>query len=101
MARREYGGNKVSERIGDSLVRMDVQVEERGFEGETLMGMTIQTPWKRGDDWMVVLRANFEGEPMVAFHTADTLYEVMRGVAERFVNKSLEWKEDEYAKGNR
>lgn len=97
MAGKQYAGDRVSIRVGDSLVRADYQIEERGLEGEKLVGITIQTVWTRGNDYLIVGRLRVNGEAYVAFHSADTLYEAIRGFCERYTNRTLEWKEDQYA----
>lgn len=96
-SRREFGGAAVLERIGTALVRADLAILDRGDDDEMLLTITVQTPWKRGADYLVVGRMLTGGRHIVAFHGADTLYEALRGFSERFVNKQLVWKDDEYA----
>lgn len=95
-SRREFGGETVSRRIGEALVRADQRIEDFGLEGYQLMSLTIQTPWKRGSEFLVVGRIETGGTKCVAFHSADTLYEALRGFCERFTDKRLELKEDQY-----
>lgn len=94
--RREFGGVTVSTRIGESIVRADQRIEDYGLDGYQLMSLTVQTPWKRGSEFLVVGRIETGGSKYVAFHSADTLYEALRGFCERFTDKRLELKEDTY-----
>lgn len=95
--RREYGGATHSQRIGETLVRADDRIRRHGEDDFMLMGVTIQTPWKRGDGFLVIGRIETGGQSYVAFHSSDVLYEALRGFFDRFNDGTLELREDEYA----
>lgn len=89
--------DKLVANLADSVVRADGAIERWGDEDVYIQSMTISTIWKGRDDYMVVVRANVGGQSKVAFHAAETFYEAVKGVCDRIVNKSLAWKDDQYA----
>lgn len=92
----KYGGRLVVENIGYSLVTCDKKVEEYADDDYYLMSFTVQTPHKRGSDYLVIGRIETGGDKMVCFHSGDTLYEAVKGFCDRFVNKSHKLREDEH-----
>ena len=95
--RQSRAFERIYERIADNLVTLDRQIDEQANEDIYLMSITINTPWKSGDDYLVIARAQIGAEKVVAFHGADTIYEALTGFATRFSHKQLTWKEDKYA----
>jgi len=94
--RRSIGAD-IAEQVGAELIRADAHLYEYGKDYAELHSLTIQTTWKRGDSFLVVGRFEVDGHKLVSFHSADSLYGVLRGFFTRFNNKSLEFKEDSYA----
>lgn len=95
--RREFGGDSHSRKIGETIVRADNRIQEFGNDDVRLMSLTVQTPWKRGDGYLVIGRIETGGQSYVAFHSSDVLYEALRGFFDRFNDSTLELKEDQYA----
>jgi len=62
-----------------------------------LEGFSVRAPLVRGGEFLATLRGtDHEGGPVVAFHTATTLDELVRGVAGRLASGQLKWRVDEY-----
>lgn len=63
-----------------------------------ITGLSIRGPRVRGDEFLMVVRGvDHEGLPLVAFHSAMSLGEVLRGGEARIANGTLKWKPDEFA----
>lgn len=88
---------KLMGRIADTLVRMNDKIDDYSDEDIYLRGMTIQTPWHGREDYLIILRATIGGQQVVAFSSGETFYEAVKVACERFINRTLKWKEDEYA----
>jgi len=83
-------------RIAEQLARAEY-VWERLAEGMTeVVSFSVRLPQYAGGEYLVVVRAIQDGKPVVGFHSADTLSEVLRGVLARLTNGSIKWKADKY-----
>lgn len=106
MKRRGVDGNSVAsaaefdrqmQQLGIALMRFE-GVADRLYDQETsLLSMSIRLKGDGRADYLIVLRARYEGAAWVSFHSADTLAEAMRGMVARLENGSVKWKEDQYA----
>ena len=83
--------------IGEAITRVDGGIGTKIEEGTFLLGITIKAPVDQGADWLAVVRADVEGVRVVAFHSADTLTDVIKGACNRYTYNKLKWKDDEYA----
>lgn len=61
-----------------------------------LVSIRIKVPDGELDDWFVILQGDSQEGAVVAFHAGTTMREAARGALERYVNKSLKWRPDEY-----
>ena len=91
-----YGSRLVPEKIGDSLIRLDKTIEDYADDDVYLMSFTVKTTHQRGGEYLLVARIETGGAKYVAFHNADSVYDVLQGFANRFVNRQLKLKEDQY-----
>jgi len=75
--------------------QMFINLEDEDFYVKSI---TFQSPFHTGGDWRVIVRVHAGGEDLVGFHGAHTYAEAGRGALERIDNRTMKWKEDEYAK---
>lgn len=85
-------------RSQEQLIRCD-RILERLFDDDVeVLGMSIRLPQEDAGDYLVTVRARKGNNKVVAFHAANTLAEVLRGVLAKLENRSIRWKEDNYAR---
>ena len=98
MAGRESRAfQQLYDRLADRIIHMDTAIDRLAEEDIYIVGLTIQTPWKRDGDYFCIVRAMVGGEKKVMFQSADTYYELLAGIANRIINKQFDWKDDNYA----
>ena len=85
-------------RAGQAMFRMDALLERYDDEDVFIGGLSLRAPGMDQSDWFVVVRAETPEGKVVAFHSAPTFLEAIQGVVARLDNRSLKWKEDQYAK---
>lgn len=87
------------QRAGLALQQLDALAQGwRSVEYE-LLGLSIKCPRSEGDDYLVTVRAlDAAGQPVVAFHGAYNLLELLIGVSNRISNGGLRWKVDEWGR---
>lgn len=60
-----------------------------------LTGISMRAPKDTGEELLLVIRGvDAEGMHVVAFHSAFSLAEALRGLAARLSNGTLRWRED-------
>lgn len=65
-----------------------------------VVGFSVKGPQQRGDEVLIVVRGfDAEGAPVVAFHSAYTTIDAIRGLAARLNNGTLQWKADKFRGG--
>lgn len=88
------------EQIADQAARA-VRFENhwrRDYEDDLVYrGFSIKLPDVVGADVLVVVRAWLNGAPVVAFVSGGSLWEALAATFAKIENRSLKWKEDEYA----
>lgn len=67
----------------------------RHESGYTLTGITIKVDH---DGWLVVLRANMDGQPAVHFTGGNSWQDALEVLLWEIMHKALHWKEDKYAR---
>lgn len=81
-----------------NIARIDSNLERWADEDIILKGISIKSAlYTDTGEWLMTIRAVTEGKHVVAFHAASSLLELMNGFANRWNNKSLKWRDDEYA----
>lgn len=97
-AREHAAGVKdIVSAVGAPIVGLESSIDAWAEDDVRLMSFTVSTYHKTGGDYLVVARFEAGGEKFVAFHSADTVWEALKGFANRMRNKDLKLKEDEYA----
>ena len=91
------GAADISGRVGQTVIIADGVIERMAEEDVILMSMTVQTPYRGRDDYLVVGRFQAGGRSLVAFHGASTFWEAVKGFLDRMINRTLVMKEDQYA----
>lgn len=62
-----------------------------------VIGLSIRGPRSQGDEFFVTVRGlDADGQRWVAFHSAFTLTDLIRGVDARLSNGTLKWREDQF-----
>jgi len=84
-------------RVGSALIRLENSVERWAEEDVRLVSFTVSTPYKGRADYLVVGRFEAGTNRYVAFHSAETVYEALKGFCDRMENKTLKLREDQYA----
>jgi hypothetical protein len=87
----------VAENIGQTIIMANGVIERLFEEDVVLLSLTVQTPYKGREDFLVVGRFRNGGVSMVAFHGAATFYEAIKGFLDRLINRTLVFREDQYA----
>lgn len=91
-------GAEYSQKVGDAMVELGRACEGYRALAVQVIGLTIRGPQFRGGEYLVVIRGlDEEGAPVVAFHSALDIGEVVRGVESRLKNGTLKWRADEFA----
>ena len=60
--------------------------------------ISIRVGWHLGQDSLVTLCADIDGEPMVAFHGAESGERMWSRLSRRMLGAGLTWKADQYAR---
>lgn len=95
-SQRSYEQSMV--KVGQAVNRLDAYIDAYAEEDVFVSSMSIRVPQDIGDDVFITVRARVNDEAVVAFHGGATFAEALTGLINRFQNRSLRWKEDQYAK---
>lgn len=84
---------------GAALDRIGYGFEHFEVYGIELTGMSFRPPQAPNGEWLIVVRGlDDDGAPVVAFHSDVHLDTAVVGLQNRLTNRSLRWREDEYAR---
>jgi hypothetical protein len=82
---------------GEALAQIGRAMEGYRDLALDIVGLSIRAPRVRGDEYFLTVRGlDAEGERWVAFHSAFTLTDLMRGLEGRLRSGTLKWKEDKF-----
>lgn len=95
--RRRVAEDEVFLRLGVTISTLERHAAKQEDEGLYLTGMTVKFYTGDAEDVFLILRADSENGPVVGFGGGPTFGEALRSTLERFYNKSIKWKRDEYA----
>lgn len=87
----------VAENIGQTVIIANGVMERLDEEDVALLSITVNTPYGAREDFLVVGRFRVGTERKVAFHSAGTFYEALKGFLDRLINRTLVMKDDQYA----
>lgn len=85
-------------KIGRAVLSLQSRLEHMADEGVEVKALRLTYRNGVHGEVLCVVTAGTESGGIVAFHSADGLGEVLKGVSARMVNGSIKWKEDEYAR---
>lgn len=85
-------------RVGESLALLDrLALRLREEDELDVSGLSVRFPQGSGAEYLITVRARVDGVRVVAFHSAYTMGEALRGLYNRISTNKLKWKVDEYA----
>lgn len=84
-------------RQAEVLLRFETVWQDYFEEDAVLTQVRVIFPGIVGGEYRVVLKAEMQEGKFVAFHNAPTLIEALVGLVNRLENKSLKFREDQYA----
>jgi len=105
MARQKNSGNSMGEaqeyaqqliKAAEQIMRFERVVVDEGVSGTDLRDIRLKAPKEGSNEWLVIIRIDYEGSPMVAFSTATSMLEALRLTTTRYLNGDLKWKDDSY-----
>lgn len=86
--------------VGEAVLWLDAALQNTRSLSIEVVGLNVRRPRHDGDEvFLVVKGLDAEGTPCVAFHSAFTLGEALRGLEARLRNGTLKWKVDQFARG--
>jgi len=84
-------------KTGSFVERLGRGFENPGTFGVELTGMSLRAPNGERGEYLAVVRAlDDAGAPIVAFHSAMFLADLLVGLTERLNNGSMRWRDDEF-----
>lgn len=96
--RADVSLRQLAQRTGETLIAFERAVEAADDDGLWLSGVSVRPPVEGRPEWMLVWRAVVDGRQMVAFTSGGLFHEAVRTGCEAWINRSLRWKEDQYAR---
>jgi hypothetical protein len=106
MVMKDVNGNSIASheayqrllvRQAETLMNFEKVVQSFWNEEVEIVSLRIILPVGEGEEYRVVLKARSKGEAFVAFHNGATFSEALVGLVNRLQNRSLKFKEDQYA----
>lgn len=85
-------------RNGEKLLVVDKLLADWDEDEVFIDGFSLRPPSMDRGDWLMVIRANGPEGRLVAFHDAPTFAELIVGFVNRLQNRSLKFREDQYAR---
>lgn len=86
--------------IARDVLTLENYVHEGDEERPTIFSITVKCDPMDEQGVLLVLRGYFPQSAVVAFQRGDTLSQALAQAGRRLKNKSMKWKEDQYAKNN-
>lgn len=96
--RKGYDSSKAAEGLLTAFWTLEDDWATWAEKGLTLKSITIRPPKGEGMDWTMVIRADVEGEPVVAFLDAYRPERLVPKLVGNIHAGTLKWKEDQYGK---
>lgn len=91
------GQQKDASKLLRSIRYLDGNMDVPDDRDQRIVKVVIKGPEYYGGEFFSIVAADGDnGEPLVAFHTAESLAGVLVGLGNRVRNGSLKWRADEY-----
>lgn len=84
--------------VGGAMQALDENLDKLDAQGFVFKGLNIKAPDENRADWLVTIKADVEGAPVIAFTSAPGLPEAVYQAISQFSKRQLKWKDDSYAK---
>lgn len=81
-------------KLAEALYRMDSSIEKALGKGEQVRSIKMRAPGRAGGEWLAVMTVDTKEGAFVAFHSAEGYVECLKGLATRYCNGSLKFKEE-------
>lgn len=89
--------DRITDREGKSIARLGAYMERSLYSDDGLLSLRVRAPRHQEDDYLAIVKSlDSEGRPMVAFHGASNLVDVLVGLSNRIANGTLKWMPDKY-----
>jgi len=97
MAKDRKQNDLQPEKLGWAILTIEAGIEGyRGWQVE-VTGFSVRAPLVQHGEYLMVIKGTDEaGGPIVAFHSSTSLADLFTGCANRLVNGSLKWRDDEF-----
>lgn len=92
-----FEANQRTERLGAIVEWFGSNQAKGGSDRPLVTRITAKQTEPDTNEWLIVIAAVQDAGPVVAFHSDYGFAEALRGSLERYMNKGLKWKVDEYA----
>lgn len=93
-----YDENKAAAVLQTAFWTLEDRYWEWGERGLGLKSLTVRPPKEPGLDWTMVVRADVDGEAVIAFLDAERPERLFSKLVGSIAAGSLKWREDQYAK---
>lgn len=89
--------DKLLRKQAETLGYFEELLDKRYDEMFEIRSISLKPPSEDRAEWFAVVRASAEGVPLVGFHSGATIAETLVGLVNRIDNRSMKWRDDEYA----
>lgn len=86
-------------RVGIALGRFERVCDDLADQGIYVRGLRVRLPNGDQGDYLVVVTANAEGRPVVAFNNGYSLGEALLSTVKRLETGDVVWRDDKYSNG--
>lgn len=77
------------------LMLLDEWMMDIDTQGMQITNIRVRSPLEGHGEFLVIVKARFEGRPYVGFHSAASVEDGLIGALERIRNNDLKWREDQ------
>ena len=88
--------DRLLNKIGQAVFRLEACIDKDLDDDLVVTGIRFKPPQAANGEWMAVISASTPDGHVVAFHSASGLGELVKGLTNRYTNRSLKWRPDEY-----
>lgn len=95
--RHEAAARQQERRFYDAFMELGLRWEQWAERGVLVLSLTLRSPKEDGGDWLVVIRAQQDGVPVVSFTSGNTPTAALESSLNRLSNGTAKWRDDEYS----
>lgn len=106
MVKRDVPGNTMASvaeyqrqlvRLAEAVLTVDKLLDDLAAEDVWVQALRVLPPPLEGGDWRLILKVRIAEKPYVAFCNGSSFGEVVKAMVNRLQNRTVKWKEDQYA----